>query len=194
MVPHPVSGGAFVEPFRLVLHPGRREVVDLLGDGRLDGIGPFLLEVRSFGAPTLSAALVTREYRLPGDDTGEPVRPGFDVSSAVDHAATTWRVRVDPSSSATATLVVANPSRAGIATVQLAVVAGPGSDAEADAERPLPAALELDPGTLVEVPLPPGVVEVESSAPVTVLVREVGASGRTGWSGVAGAGPVVRPS
>ncbi len=171
VVPHPVSGGAFVEPFRLVLHAGRRQVVDLLGDGRLDGTGPFLLEVRSL-----------------------PVRPGFDVSSAVDHAATSWRVRVDPSSSATATLVVANPSRAGIATVQLAVVAGPGSDAEADAERPLPAALELDPETLVEVPLPPGVVEVESSAPVTVLVREVGASGRTGWSGVAGAGTVVRPS
>jgi len=46
----------------------------------------------------------------------------------------------------------------------------------------------------VEFALPPGVVEVEASAPVVVVAHQDGPTGRTSFVGTAAAGTVVRPS
>ena len=66
--------------------------------------------------------------------------------------------------------------------------------AEADGVGQLPAHLELDPGMQVEFPLPAGVVELEASAPVIVVARQHGPTGRTSFVGTTAAGTVVRPS
>lgn len=194
VVPHPVSGDFSVEPFRVVLRAGRREVLDLFGDGRLDGAGPFLIEVRSLDGPTVSATLVTRA--AVDQEVGQaPV--GLDVTGAVDHAATTWWVRSDRAQSAgSASLVVFNPAGAGIASVELTLVQmGEGAIATevGDTDALLPTHLELDPGMMVEFALPPGVVEIGSSAAIVVVARMDGPSGRTSFVGTAGAGTVVRP-
>jgi hypothetical protein len=192
VVPHPVSGEFTVEPFRIVLRAGRREVLDLFGDGRLDGAGPFLIEVRSLDAPTVSASLVTRAA-VDAEAGQAPV--GLDVTSAVDHAATKWWVRSDRAESGgSASLVVFNPAGAGIAEVDLGLVPVGDADEVGAAGELLPTHLELDSGMMVEFALPPGVVEIESSAAIVVVARLDGPSGRTSFVGTAGAGTVVRPS
>ena len=195
VVAHPVSGEV-VEPFRVVLRAGRREVLDLFGDNRLDGSGAYLIEVRSLDAPTISASLVTRAA-VGGEADPEDrmvVGPvGLDVATAVDHAATTWWVRTEPSGSGeSASLVVFNPAGAGIAAIDLNLVWM--ADDDGSATESLPRHFELDPGTQVEFALPPGVVEVVASAPVVVVARQVGTAGRTSFVGTAAAGTAVRPS
>jgi hypothetical protein len=196
VVVHPISGEVVVEPFRVVLRAGRREVLDLFGDRRLDGVGTFLIEVRSLDAPTVAASLVTRAA-VGGEadpENGVAIGPvGLDVATAVDHAATTWWVRTEPSASGeSASLVVFNPAGAGIAAIDLSLVSM--VDDDGSVIEPLPRHFELDPGTQVEFPLPPGVVEVVASAPVVVVARQVGTTGRTSFVGTAAAGTVVRPS
>ena len=195
VVPHPVSGEFTVEPFRVVLRAGRREVLDLFGDGRLDGVGPFLIEVRSLDAPTVAASLVTRSSMGDESDPGDQGAVGLDALSAVDHAATKWWVRTEPAEiGGSASLVVFNPASAGIAAVDLTLLPMGDADEVGSSAEPLPAHLELDPGMQVEFALPPGVVQVEASAPVVVVARQDGPTGRTSFVGTAAAGTVVRPS
>ncbi len=91
-------------------------------------------------------------------------------------------------------LVVFNPAGAGIAEVDLGLVPVGDADEVGAAGELLPTHLELDSGMMVEFALPPGVVEIESSAAIVVVARLDGPSGRTSFVGTAGAGTVVRPS
>ena len=169
-----------VEPWRLVLRSGQRHVVDL-DDGRLEGIGPFGVEVRTLdGRPVAASAL----YRF-GEAGGLSVRPAVAV------AARGWVVDLgERYGSTTDVLAVMNPAIEGIATIGVKVLAG---TAPASVVR----SVELSPGTQVSFDLgagPPVVLAVESTAPVIASVLARAESSATGSIAVAVAGTEARPA
>ena len=169
-----------VEPWRLVLRSGQRHVVDL-DDGRLEGIGPFGVEVRTLdGRPVAASAL----YRF-GEAGGLSVRPAVAV------AARGWVVDLgERYGSTTDVLAVMNPAIEGIATIEVKVLAG---TAPASVVR----SVELSPGTQVSFDLgagPPVVLAVESTAPVIASVHARAESSATGSIAVAVAGTEARPA
>ena len=169
-----------VEPWRLVLRSGQRHVVGL-DDGRLEGIGPFGVEVRTLdGQPVVASVL----YRF-GEAGGLSVRPGVAV------AARGWVVDLGERYGATTdVLAVMNPAVEGIATIEVKVLAG---TAPASVVR----SVELSPGTQVSFDLgagPPVVLAVESTAPVIASVLARAESSATGSIAVAVAGTEARPA
>jgi len=185
--------GDNVEPFRLTLRSGQREVVNLFGDGRLAAGSSFFLEVRSLGASSMSAALVTGMRSLETDELETGSGLGFDVLSAVDYAATKWWLRAARSEvDEFNTMVVLNPAKEGIASIELTPVF-PIPQESTETSR-LPRYFELDPGRQVEVIMSTGVVELSASMPVIVLSQSEGPLGKTVALGVGKVGTVVRPS
>jgi hypothetical protein len=170
----------FVEPWPVVLRAGQRHVVSL-EDGRLDGVGPFGIEVRSLDGRPLAASLVRRGSG--GPDIVVP--PDLAVRPATGVAARGWVVDLgERFASSDDVLAVANPSVSGIATLEVKVLAGQAPDG-------LPTVVELDPGSQVVFDLGAGapvVLAVESTAPVVASVREVSGFGSTAGQAVAVAG------
>jgi len=188
VVPRFADPSTFVEPWQLVLRSGQRYMVDL-SDGRLDGRGEFGLEVRSldmgsFGKDGVAASVVR------WSDDGSA---GLDVRPASAVAARGWVIDLPARFGATDdVLAVSNPSGAGIATVEVKVLAGlpPGN---------LPIKAEVPPGGQLGVPLGGGgpvVLAVESTSPVVTSVRYDSPDGWSAFSAVAIAGTteaLVRP-
>ncbi len=170
----------FVEPWPVVLRAGQRHVVNL-GDGRLDGVGPFGIEVRSLDGRPLAASLVRRGPGGPDD----VVPPDLAVRPATGVAARGWVVDLgERFASFDDVLAVANPSGSGIAILEVKVLAGQAPDG-------LPTVVELDPGSQVAFDLGAGapvVLAVESTAPVVASVREASGFGSTAGQAVAVAG------
>ena len=168
-----------VEPWRLVLRSGQRHVVDL-DDGRLEGIGPFGVEVRTLDGRPVAASVLQRF----GEVGGLSVRPAVAV------AARGWVVDLSERFGAmTDVLAVMNPAIEGIATIEVKVLAG---TAPASVVR----SVELSPGTQVSFDLgagPPAVLAVESTAPVIASVHARAESSATGSIAVAVAGTEARP-
>ena len=177
----PAATEVFVEPYRITLRGRQREVVDL-GPDRLDGIGPYSVEVRSLDGVPLAASLVTRQ--VADGQEGGPV--GLSVLPAVGVGATGWRIRLQ--GRADATLVIANPGATTIATVSL-------STTGAEWPAGVPDRFEIDPAGQIQVPVgADGLVLVSASVPVVVVVRRSGPEGRTTALGVAVAGSQARPA
>ena len=180
----------FVEPWPVVLRAGQRHVVDL-GDGRLDGVGTFGIEVRTLDDQPVAASLVRR-----GAVTGDPRTDDQPVGGRADVpdlavrpltavAARGWLVDLgERFGSSGDILAVANPSGSSIATIEVKVLAG-------RAPEGLPAVVELDPGSQVVFPLGAGgpvILAVESTSGVVASVRESSSSGSTAGVAVAVAG------
>ena len=180
----------FVEPWPVVLRAGQRHVVDL-GDGRLDGVGTFGIEVRTLDDQPVAASLVSR-----GAVTGDPRTDDQPVGGRADVpdlavrpltavAARGWLVDLgERFGSSGDILAVANPSGSSIATIEVKVLAG-------RAPEGLPAVVELDPGSQVVFPLGAGgpvILAVESTSGVVASVRESSSSGSTAGVAVAVAG------
>ena len=169
-----------VEPWRLVLRSGQRHVVDL-DDGRLEGIGPFGVEVRTLDGRPIAASVLQRF----GEVGGLSVRPAVAV------AARGWVVDLGERYGATTdVLAVMNPAIEGIATIEVKVLAG-------TVPTNVVRSVELSPGTQVSFDLgagPPVVLAVESTAPVIASVHARAESSATGSIAVAVAGTEARPT
>ena len=169
-----------VEPWRLVLRSGQRHVVDL-DDGRLEGIGPFGVEVRTLDGRLVAVSALQRF----GQAGGLSVRPAVAV------AARGWVVDLgERYGSTTDVLAVMNPAIEGIATIEVKVLAG-------TAPTSVVRSVELSPGTQVSFDLgagPPVVLAVESTAPVIASVHARAESSATGSMAVAVAGTEARPT
>jgi len=167
----------FIEPWPVVLRAGQRHVVDL-GDGRLDGVGTFGIEVRTLDDQLVAASLVRR-----GAGTGEI--PDLAVRPLMAVAARGWLVDLgERFESSGDILAVANPSGSSIATIEVKVLAG-------RAPEGLPTVVELGPGAQVVFPLGAGgpvILAVESTSGVVASVRESSPSGSTAGMAVAVAG------
>jgi hypothetical protein len=192
----------FVEPWPVVLRAGQRHVVDL-GDGRLDGVGTFSIEVRTLDDQPVAASLVRRGAVTSDRQTGggdqatddQPVGdrvdvPDLDVPDLAVRpltavAARGWLVDLgERFESSGDILAVANPSGSSIATIEVKVLAG-------RAPEGLPAVVELGPGAQVVFPLGAGgpvILAVESTSGVVASVRESSPSGSTAGVAVAVAG------
>ena len=192
----------FVEPWPVVLRAGQRHVVDL-GDGRLDGVGTFGIEVRTLDDQPVAASLVRRGAVTSDRQTGggdqatddQPVGdrgdvPDLDVPDLAVRpltavAARGWLVDLgERFGSSGDILAVANPSGSSIATIEVKVLAG-------RAPEGLPAVVELGPGAQVVFPLGAGgpvILAVESTSGVVASVRESSSSGSTAGVAVAVAG------
>jgi hypothetical protein len=176
----------FVEPWPVVLRAGQRHVVDL-GDGRLDGVGTFGIEVRTLDDQPVAASLVRRGVVADGAAgeqaaTGQLAVPDLAVRPAVAVVARGWLVDLGERFESTGDiLAVANPAGSSIAILEVKVLAG-------RAPEGLPAVVELDPGTQVVFPLGAGgpvILAVESTSPVVASVRESSPAGSTAGVAVA---------
>ena len=176
----------FVEPWPVVLRAGQRHVVDL-GDGRLDGVGTFGIEVRTLDDQPVAASLVRRGVVAGGTAgeqaaTGQLAVPDLAVRPAVAVVARGWLVDLGERFESTGDiLAVANPAGSSIAILEVKVLAG-------RAPEGLPAVVELDPGTQVVFPLGAGgpvILAVESTSPVVASVRESSPAGSTAGVAVA---------
>ena len=187
----------FVEPWPVVLRAGQRHVVDL-GDGRLDGVGTFGIEVRTLDGQLVAASLVRRGAVTGAQRTGgngqaaddQPTHGGADVPDLAVRplmavAARGWLVDLgERFGSSGDILAVVNPSGSSIATIEVKVLAG-------RAPEGLPVVVELDPGAQVVFPLGAGgpvTLAVESTSGVVASVREWSPSGSTAGVAVAVAG------
>lgn len=195
--------GTEVSPIEITVRPGRSALVDLSEQGRLEGIGPFSVLVRSLdGVPvaaSISSVTLVDGAEGAGDDGGAdgadgelaPTVAGSTATTGSDAAARRWLVAAEASESETGTeaaaessvLVVVNPSSVGIARVVLSV----------DGARVRH--LEVAPRRRASVPLHRlgsgrFAVEVESSAPVVVGLELIGLTSRTASLGAALSEPV----
>ena len=189
--------GVDVNPIEITVRPGRTALVDLSEQGRLDGLGPFSVVVRSLqGVPV--AASITSVVAVAGTDAdagagagaADAVVEGSTATVGADAAARRWLVpgevptdERDAGSGDQSALVIVNPSTVGIAAVEVRVGGEPVRS------------LELGPGRIRRLPLATlgvdrFVVEVESSAPVVVGRELVGLTSRTASLGVAVSEPV----
>ena len=179
VVPRFAEPTTSVEPWPVVLRAGQRSVVDL-ADGRLDGRGEFGIEIRSLDPA--SGGVAASVVRWADDGTA-----GLDVRPASGVAARGWVVDLPARFGAVDdVLAVANPAGAGIATVQVKVLAGQAPDG-------LPAVVEVPPGGHLAVPLGGGgpvVLAVESTSAVVASARFDGPDGWSAGSAVAVAGTV----
>ena len=183
--------GIDVRPIEITVRPGRTALVDLSQQGRLEGIGPFSVTVRSLGDVPVAASISSVTIAA-GDETGAaPAVAGSTATIGADAAARNWLVAAEVADSEVATgsaveasiLVIVNPSPAGIAQVVLGV--------DGAAVR----RLEVGPRRRASVPLDllgsdRFTVEVESSAPVVVGTELVGLTSRAASLGAAVSEPV----
>ena len=183
--------GTDVSPIEITVRPGRTALVDLSGQGRLEGIGPFSMAVRSVGGAPVAASISSVVSAAGPDGVEAPAVAGSTATSGADAAARRWLVAAEATAADdgaqrrgdASVLVIVNPSSAGIAEIMLRV------DGET-ARR-----LEVGPRRRASVPLARlgsdrFVVEVESSAPVVVGVELVGLTFRTASLGAAVSDPV----
>ena len=193
-----------VGPIEITVRPGRTALIDLSRQGRLDGIGHFSLAVRSLTPVPVAASItsVTAAF-ADSDSPADPDSPagtdtagsaavaGSTATTGADGAARRWLVPgevPDQEGAAglgtdTGTLVIVNPSAAGIAQADVSV------------DGILIRSVEIGPHRSRRLPLPElgsghFVVAVDSSAPVVVGREVVGLTSRSASLGVAVDQPV----
>ena len=183
--------GTDVSPIEITVRPGRTALVDLSGQGRLEGIGPFSMVVRSLDGAPVAASISSVVFAAGPDGVEAQTVAGSTATIGADAAARRWLVAAQAAAADdgaqprgdASVLVIVNPSSVGIAEISLRV------DGET-AHR-----LEVGPRRRASVPLARlgsdrFVVEVESSAPVVVGVELVGLTSRTASLGAAVSDPV----
>ena len=183
--------GTDVSPIEITVRPGRTALVDLSQQGRLVGIGPFSVVVRSLDDAPVAASIhsVTFAADVAGDAVA--VVAGSTATIGADAAAHRWLVAAEAADSEAAAggggessiLVVVNPSSVGIAQVALSIDGETVRRLEVGPRRRASVALDrLGSGRFV--------VEVESSAPVVAGTELVGLTSRTASLGSAVSEPV----
>lgn len=185
-----------VGPIEITVRPGRTALIDLSRQARLDGIGHFSLAVRSLTPVPVAASITSVTSALidsdsPADAGGAAAVAGSTATIGADGAARRWLVPAevrDPDGAAglgadTGSLVIVNPSAAGIAQVDVSVNGSLIRSAEIGPLRSRRLPLSgLGSGHFV--------VEVDSSAPVVVGREVVGLTSRSASLGVAVDQPV----
>ncbi|MYB29375.1 MAG: hypothetical protein F4X38_09575 [Acidimicrobiaceae bacterium] len=186
-----------VSPIEITVRPGRTALVDLSEQGRLDGIGPFSVTVRSLAASSIEAVPVavsiTSVTSTPADSDGTDAGTvtGATATVGADGASRRWLVPAEvPTSDGEiasggdeGALVIVNPSAVGIAEVDVSV----GNE--------LIRSTEIGPGrsrrlSLASLGADRFLVQVDSSAPVVVGRELVGLTSRSASLGVAVEEPV----
>ncbi|MYE09046.1 MAG: hypothetical protein F4Y05_05525 [Acidimicrobiaceae bacterium] len=180
-----------VGPIEITVRPGRTALIDLSRQGRLEGIGHFSLAVRSL-TPVPVAASITSVTSAFADSDSPADTDGAGAAVAVstatigaDGVARRWLVPAegrDADGAAglgtdTGSLVIVNPSAAGIAQADVSV------------DGSLVRSIEIGPLRSLRLPLAGlgsgnFVVEVDSSAPVVVGREVVGLTSRSASLGV----------
>ncbi len=185
-----------VGPIEITVRPGRTALIDLSRQARLDGIGHFSLAVRSLTPVPVAASIISVTAALADSDSsadtgGAAAVAGSTATIGADGAARRWLVPAevrDQGAAAgpgtdTGSLVIVNPSAAGIAQADVSV--------DGNVVR----SVEIGPLRSLRLPLPGlgsghFVVEVDSSAPVVVGREVVGLTSRSASLGVAVDQPV----
>lgn len=193
----PEDPGIQVRPIEITVRPGRTALVDLSEQGRLEGIGPFSVAVRSLAVSSLEAipvaASITSVTSTPADSDGTDAGmvTGATATAGADGASRRWLVPAEvPTSDGDiasggneGALVIVNPSAVGIAEVDVSV----GNE--------LVRSTEVGPGRSLRLSLASlgsdrFLVQVDSSAPVVVGRELVGLTSRSASLGVAVEEPV----
>ena len=190
-----------VSPIEITVRPGRTALVDLSEQGRLDGIGPFSMAVRSLEAVPVAASITSVTSTGDPAGAGGADVAGSTATSGADGASRRWLVlaevpiadgdiesgdnagdagNADKDSGA---LVIVNPSAVGIAEVDVSV------------NNELVRSTEIGPGrsrrlSLASLGSDRFLVRVDSSAPVVVGRELVGLTSRSASLGVATEEPV----
>ena len=203
----PEDPGIEVSPIEITVRPGRTALIDLSEQGRLDGIGPFSVAVRSLAAVPVAAS-ITSVASTAGADGGDGADvAGSAATSGADAASRRWLVPAEAPTSRrgvesdgdAGALVVVNPSGVGIAEVDVRVDGELVRSAEIGPGRSLRlslASLAADRfGVETESSSAPldsdrFLAEVDSSAPVVVGRELVGLTSRSASLGVAVEAPV----
>ena len=146
----PAGAERFIEPLELTLRSGQQSVVDLLADGRLEGITAFSVVVRSFDGPRIVAGI---EQRPPEPETGplaelievEAPSTGFAVSAGQSRASDRLFTTIDiDETDERSALHVYNPSADSFVRIDATI-------ATEGASRVVP--LEVGPLRTLRVPL-----------------------------------------
>lgn len=183
--------GTDVSPIEITVRPGRTALVDLSQQGRLEGIGPFSVMVRSLGDVAVAASIHSVTFATDASSGTATAVAGSTATIGSDAAAHRWLVAAEAADSGAAaegggessTLVVVNPSSVGIAEVALSVDSSTVRRLEVGPRRRASVALHrLGSGRFV--------VEVESSAPVIAATELIGLTSRTAALGAAVSEPV----
>ena len=183
--------GTDVSPIEITVRPGRTALVDLSQQGRLEGIGPFSVMVRSLDDAAVAASIHSVTFAADADGEAAATVAGSTATIGSDAAAHRWLVAAEAADSEAATegagessiLVIVNPSTVGIAQVALSVDGETVHRLEVAPRRRASVALNrLGSGRFV--------VEVESSAPVVAATELIGLTSRTAALGAAVSEPV----
>ena len=183
--------GTDVSPIEITVRPGRTALVDLSQQGRLEGVGPFSVTVRSLDGAAVAASIHSVTFAADADGEAAAAVAGSTATIGSDAAAHRWLVAAEASDSETAAegggessiLVIVNPSSVGIAQVALSVDGAAVRRLEVGPRRRASVALDrLGSGRFV--------VEVESSAPVIAATELIGLTSRTASLGAAASEPV----
>jgi hypothetical protein len=183
--------GTEVSPIEITVRPGRTTLMDLSEQGRLVGIGPFSVVVRSLDGAPVAASIHSVTFASGADGEASTSVAGSTSTIGADAAAHRWLMAAEAVDSAAGTegggessvLVVVNPSSVGIAQVALSVDGAIVRRLEVGPTRRASVALDrLGSGRFV--------VEVESSAPVVAGTEHIGLTSRTASLGAAVSEPV----
>ncbi len=183
--------GTDVSPIEITVRPGRTALVDLSQQGRLEGIGPFSVVVRSLDDAAVAASIHSVTFAADADGEAATTVAGSTATIGSDAAAHSWLVAAEAADSEAATegggessiLVIVNPSTVGIAQVALSVGGETVHRLEVAPRRRASVALDrLGSGRFV--------VEVQSSAPVVAATELIGLTSRTAALGAAVSEPV----
>ncbi len=183
--------GTDVSPIEITVRPGRTALVDLSQQGRLEGIGPFSVVVRSLDDAAVAASIHSVTFAADADGEAATTVAGSTATIGSDAAAHSWLVAAEAADSEAATegggessiLVIVNPSTVGIAQVALSVDGETVHRLEVAPRRRASVALDrLGSGRFV--------VAVESSAPVVAATELIGLTSRTAALGAAVSEPV----
>ena len=183
--------GTDVSPIEITVRPGRTALVDLSQQGRLEGIGPFSVTVRSLDGAAVAASIHSVTFAADAGGEAAAAVAGSTATIGSDAAARRWLVAAEAPDSETAAegggessnLVIVNPSSVGIAQVALSVGGASVHRLEVGPRRRASVALDrLGSGRFV--------VEVESSAPVIAATELIGLTSRTASLGAAVSEPV----
>ena len=190
-----------VGPIEITVRPGRTALIDLSRQARLEGIGHFSLAVRSLTPVPVAASItsvtsafadaeVLADSESQADTGGAAAVAGSTATIGADGASRRWLVPAEVRDqdgaglgTDTGSLVIVNPSAAGIAQADVSV------------DGSLVRSVEIGPLRSLRLPLSGlgsghFVVEVDSSAPVVVGREVVGLTSRSASLGVAVDQPV----
>ena len=198
--------GIDVSPIEITVRPGRTALVDLSEHGRLEGIGPFSVVVRSLDGARVAASISSVTFAAGPEPGAVPTVAGATATTGSDAAARRWlaavevvgsevvgsevavsedgsEVAVSGGGGESSILVIVNPSPVGIAQIVLSVDGAAVRRLEVGPRRRASVALD-------RLGTDHFVVEVDSSAPVVVGTELVGLTSRTASLGAAVSEPV----